>query len=307
MTCPARPRRSRSRSAASGKKRQGKQRRRAGRAPGLEREPGQEGSRCSRRAPARAAGTSRTRTTSGSPRRTRSSTLPWSPRRSRSTTGTRWRAACGRVHAAAPPAGAGEAGTVTYGPNLQAWCVFLLVMHHVPVERCAEIIDALTGTRPSDGFVHAHDRPRREGGPRGEHADPGAGHHRGRAVRRRDPDPGRPGAEDPQEVPARGLHEPADLLLPRRPVHEDLRRVRVPGPVRRRARARPLPELRRDPRRPAPAVHPAHPARPGGRRPVVPGRDLARPGDGRAPRPHPRREHRPRQGPGRRPRRRHRR
>jgi hypothetical protein len=61
---------------------------------------------------------------------------------------------CGRVHAAAPPAGAGEAGTVTYGPNLQAWCVFGLVMHHVPVERCAGIIEALTGTRPSDGFVH---------------------------------------------------------------------------------------------------------------------------------------------------------
>jgi hypothetical protein len=61
---------------------------------------------------------------------------------------------CGRVHVAAPPAGAGEAGTVTYGPNMQAWCVFLLVMHHVPVERCAGIIEALTGTRPSDGFVH---------------------------------------------------------------------------------------------------------------------------------------------------------
>ena len=61
---------------------------------------------------------------------------------------------CGRVHVAAPPAGAGEAGTVTYGPSLQAWCVFLLVMHHVPVERCADIIAALTGTRPSDGFVH---------------------------------------------------------------------------------------------------------------------------------------------------------
>jgi hypothetical protein len=44
---------------------------------------------------------------------------------------------------------------VTYGPNLQAWCVFLLVMHHVPVERCAGIIEALTGTRPSDGFVHS--------------------------------------------------------------------------------------------------------------------------------------------------------
>jgi transposase len=62
---------------------------------------------------------------------------------------------CGRVRAAAPPAGAGAAGTVTYGPNLQAWCVFLLVMHHVPVERCAQVIEALTGTRPSDGFVHS--------------------------------------------------------------------------------------------------------------------------------------------------------
>jgi transposase len=62
---------------------------------------------------------------------------------------------CGRVHVAEPPAGAGEPGTVTYGPNVQAWCVFLLVMHHIPVERCAEIIGALTGTRPSDGFVHS--------------------------------------------------------------------------------------------------------------------------------------------------------
>jgi transposase len=62
---------------------------------------------------------------------------------------------CGRVRVAPPPAGAGEAGTVAYGLNLQAWCVFLLVMHHVPVERCAEIIGALAGTRPSDGFVHA--------------------------------------------------------------------------------------------------------------------------------------------------------
>jgi len=63
--------------------------------------------------------------------------------------------ACGKVHVAAPPAGAGEAGTVTYGPNVQAWAVFLLVMHHVPVERCADVIGALTGTRPSDGFVHS--------------------------------------------------------------------------------------------------------------------------------------------------------
>jgi transposase len=65
------------------------------------------------------------------------------------------RCRCGKVHVAAPPAGAGEAGTVTYGPSLQAWVVFLLVMHHVPVERCAQIVEALTGTRPSDGFVHS--------------------------------------------------------------------------------------------------------------------------------------------------------
>jgi len=64
---------------------------------------------------------------------------------------------CGRVHVAAapPPAGGAAPGTVTYGPALQAWCVFLLVMHHVPVERCAAIIESVTGTRPSDGWVHA--------------------------------------------------------------------------------------------------------------------------------------------------------
>jgi len=38
------------------------------------------------------------------------------------------------------------------------------------------------------------------------------------------------GPEDPQEVPAGRLHEPAHLLLPRRSVDEDLQRVRVlPG------------------------------------------------------------------------------
>ena len=118
---------------------------------------------------------------------------------------------CGRVHAAAPQAGAGAAGTVTYGLNLQAWAVFLLAVHHVPVERCAGVIAALTGTRPSDGWVHGM-LARAAKAVRGEHADPGAGHHRRRDLRGRDPDPGRAGAEDPQEVPAGRLHEPADLL-----------------------------------------------------------------------------------------------
>jgi transposase len=63
--------------------------------------------------------------------------------------------ACGRLHQAPPPAQSGAPRTVTYGLNIQAWCVFLLAAHHVPVARCAEIIASLSGTRPSDGFVHA--------------------------------------------------------------------------------------------------------------------------------------------------------
>jgi transposase len=64
--------------------------------------------------------------------------------------------ACGRRHVAdAPPEAAGAPGTVSYGLNFQAWCVFLLVMHHVPVERCADIIESMSGTRPSDGWVYA--------------------------------------------------------------------------------------------------------------------------------------------------------
>ncbi len=53
------------------------------------------------------------------------------------------------------PAGTGAAGTVTYGLNLQAWCVYLMVAHAVPVHRCAELIESLTGARPSAGFVHS--------------------------------------------------------------------------------------------------------------------------------------------------------
>ena len=64
--------------------------------------------------------------------------------------------ACGRSHVAGPPPeAAGAPGTVTYGLNFQAWCVFLMVMHHVPVERCADILGSMSGTRPSDGWVHA--------------------------------------------------------------------------------------------------------------------------------------------------------
>ena len=59
------------------------------------------------------------------------------------------------MHRAAAPAGAGAAGTVTYGLGLQAWCVCLIAAHAIPVHRCAELIEALTGAEPSPGFVHS--------------------------------------------------------------------------------------------------------------------------------------------------------
>jgi hypothetical protein len=61
---------------------------------------------------------------------------------------------CGQVHLAPPPPGAGAPGTVTYGPNLQAWCVYLMAAHAVPVHRCAELVGSLTGAKPSAGFTH---------------------------------------------------------------------------------------------------------------------------------------------------------
>ena len=60
---------------------------------------------------------------------------------------------CGRVHTAARPAGAGT-GKVEYGPMLSAWAVYLMVVHHVPVHRCRQVLTALTGAQPSVGFVH---------------------------------------------------------------------------------------------------------------------------------------------------------
>jgi len=61
---------------------------------------------------------------------------------------------CGLVHRAPAPAAAGAPGTVTYGISLQAWCVYLMAAHAIPVHRCAELIQALTGAEPSPGFVH---------------------------------------------------------------------------------------------------------------------------------------------------------
>jgi hypothetical protein len=64
------------------------------------------------------------------------------------------RCGCGRMHVADRPEQVPEA-SVSFGPNLVAWCVYLMVAHAIPVARCADLVEALTGTRPSDGFVHA--------------------------------------------------------------------------------------------------------------------------------------------------------
>ena len=63
------------------------------------------------------------------------------------------RCGCGAVHTATRPEGA-RAGPVGYGPNLQAFAVYLMVVQHIPVARCVELLASLTGATPSAGFVH---------------------------------------------------------------------------------------------------------------------------------------------------------
>jgi len=115
--------------------------------------------------------------------------------------------------------------------------VYLIAAHAIPVHRCAELIEALTGAEPSPGFVHSMIA-------RAAAAVAGAN----KTIRcliilahvisaDETPGPGRPGPEDPQEAPAGRLHEPAHLLLSRRPEPEDVRGVRAPGHGRERGGA----------------------------------------------------------------------
>jgi transposase len=66
----------------------------------------------------------------------------------------RVRCACGREHLAARPEQVAAAPT-SYGVNLQALVVYLLVFQHVPVERAAQLVADVTGAAPSTGFVHS--------------------------------------------------------------------------------------------------------------------------------------------------------
>jgi transposase len=60
---------------------------------------------------------------------------------------------CGRLHTADRPDGA-RSGPVGYGPNLAAFAVYLMVVHFVPAHRVVALLESLTGTAPSVGFVH---------------------------------------------------------------------------------------------------------------------------------------------------------
>ncbi len=64
------------------------------------------------------------------------------------------RCGCGKVHTAARPDGA-RSGPVGYGVNLQSWVVYLMVVHHLPTHRCVDLLESLTGAKPSVGFVHS--------------------------------------------------------------------------------------------------------------------------------------------------------
>lgn len=67
----------------------------------------------------------------------------------------RVRCGCGAEHVADLPVGVSRAPS-SYGPNLRALVVYLLVYQHVPVARCVELIAALGGgAGPSTGFVHS--------------------------------------------------------------------------------------------------------------------------------------------------------
>jgi hypothetical protein len=65
----------------------------------------------------------------------------------------RVRCRCGKVHTAVRPEGA-RPGRTGYGPNLQAFAVYLMVVHFIPAHRAVALLESLTGAAPSVGFVH---------------------------------------------------------------------------------------------------------------------------------------------------------
>jgi hypothetical protein len=66
-------------------------------------------------------------------------------------------ACCNKVTTATPPFG--QAGTVTYGPNVNSAAIVLSFFGNVPIERTAHVMESLLGAKVSAGFVaRAHER-----------------------------------------------------------------------------------------------------------------------------------------------------
>ena len=215
-------------------------------------------SRTSRRVRAGAAGTWPGPVISGSGTPTRSPTCPRRVRRPSSTTGMRCSARAARCMSRVPRSEAGGRAGHRYVRAEPPGLVRVLeVMHHVPVERCADILGSMSGTRPSDGWVARSARPRGDSGRGGEQDHPGADHPGPRGLRRRDAYPVRPGPEDQEEVPAGRLHQPAHVLLPRQPGPALVQGLHLQRPARHRDRARPVRQLRPLHRRQPPVVHSA--------------------------------------------------
>jgi hypothetical protein len=63
----------------------------------------------------------------------------------------RRRCGCGRTTTATPPFG--TAGTVVYGPNINAAAILLASEGNVPLERTAMLMDSLLGVAVSTGFL----------------------------------------------------------------------------------------------------------------------------------------------------------
>jgi transposase len=64
------------------------------------------------------------------------------------------RCRCGRLRTPDRPAGARSCGPAGYGPNLAAFATYLMVIHFVPTHRVVVLLESLTGTAPSVGYVH---------------------------------------------------------------------------------------------------------------------------------------------------------
>ena len=120
------------------------------------------------------------------------------------------RCACGRVHAAARPAGVPDSA-LSIGPRLRALAVYLVVFQHVPVERCRQLIADVTGAAVSDGFIHSCLAKAASPGRGGGAADPRPDHRRGGGGVRRDHAAVRAGRGE--EVRARRVHRGVLRLL----------------------------------------------------------------------------------------------